>query len=94
MQTDAIRLPGALSIPSLPKADGRLARDFEAMLLAPMVDAMLPHAGAVFGESPGADVWRSQFAASIAGAMAERGVLGLGSLIETTLANHPKDGPA
>jgi hypothetical protein len=81
MKIEALTIPNALQAMSVRPADANLARDFEAMLLAPMVDAMLPDAGAVFGEGPGADVWRSQLATAIASAMGERGVLGLGEMV-------------
>jgi hypothetical protein len=71
-------------------ADAALARDFEAMVLAPMVETMLPEAGTFFGEGPGAAVWRAQLAGVIADAMAQRGGLGLSqTILQPSLAAEP-----
>jgi peptidoglycan hydrolase FlgJ len=60
-----------------PLFDARMARDFEAMVLRPMVQSMLPESEAVFGAGHGADVWKSFFADAIAGELAEHGGLGI-----------------
>jgi hypothetical protein len=57
-----------------------ITKAFEAMVLRPMVEAMLPEGGAVFGEGAGADVWRSFLAGALADAIAENGGTGLSKL--------------
>jgi hypothetical protein len=78
--------PAALRAPAV-AADASLARDFEAMVLAPMVETMLPEAGAFFGEGAGAAIWRAQLATVIADAMAERGGIGISDAVFDTRPN-------
>ncbi|MCU0831062.1 MAG: rod-binding protein [Rhizobiaceae bacterium] len=82
-------VPGAPQLPALVErsgsdfamADPKLGRAFEAMILRPMIDAMLPESEAVFGSGPGADVWKSFYADAMANEIAAHGGLGLARLL-------------
>ena len=68
------------STPSRATPDADTARAFEAMVLRPMLDAMVPEGGA-FGEDTGASAWRGMMIDAVANAVAETAPLGLGAML-------------
>jgi Rod binding domain-containing protein len=87
--------PTPVSTPHSPSAGAepssepgaRLAQDFEAAMLAPLMEAMLPAASsAVWGEE--GRMWRGLFAAELAGAVARSGGVGLAASVQEVLTNR------
>ena len=72
----------AAPAPRGPTADSRsdTAGAFEAMVLRPMVETMLP-AGAAFGTGTGSDAWRGMLVDALADTLAREGTLGLDGLL-------------
>ena len=60
------------------------ARAFEAMLLRPMVDAMVPRGGAM-GEGTGSGAWRDMLVGALSDEVARSGAIGLHALLPDTL---------
>lgn len=86
----AIAPVGATPTPLAPPAAftraSETAAEFEAMVLRPMVEAMVPHGGAM-GEGTGAGAWRSMMVDALSTELARSGALGLDALITDTLAS-------
>ena len=81
---DAVRFHSGLPEPgrtfgAAPSPD--ITAEFEAVLLRPMVSAMLPKAESVFGSGPSNGIWHGMMAETIATAWADREPLGLGAQI-------------
>ncbi|MEM7696305.1 MAG: rod-binding protein [Pseudomonadota bacterium] len=70
--------------PALPEPSDRaanVARDFEAAMLTPMMDALLPKAeGAVWG-GEGGKLWRGLYAEALAKSVAEAGGVGIADAV-------------
>jgi peptidoglycan hydrolase FlgJ len=65
----------------------QVAQDFEASLLGPMINEMMPkEASAVYGQGVAGDVWKSMLAEQIAHHLAKSGTLGLARRLFST---HP-----
>ena len=62
------------------------AKAFEALMIAQMVDIMLPDNDAVFGEGAGASVWRSMFVDVLSTQLADDIDLGVARQIEGALS--------
>jgi len=67
-----------------PTGDAKtVQKDFQAVVLTTMIEAMLPQdAQSVFGSGTAGSVWRSMLADKLAHQLAERDVLGLGGTLE------------
>jgi Rod binding domain-containing protein len=77
----SLEAPARAALPQ-PKAPGsETARAFEAMVLKPLVETMLPQSEAVYGSGPGADIWRSFMAGAVADALAASGSTGIADLL-------------
>ena len=74
---DAVTFSGRQTATPTPHAAGRdeTARAFEAMVMRPMVEAMLP--ATMGGEDTGATAWRSMMVDALANALAQSAPLGL-----------------
>ena len=71
--------PRAVNVTSaVPSRESQVVREFEAVLLRPMVDTMLPRGGA-FGEATGSDAWRGMLVDALSDTLARDGFLGLGA---------------
>lgn len=79
------RAPTPPAIPAASNRASETAAEFEAMVLRPMVEAMVPHDGAM-GEGTGAGAWRSIMVDALSTELARPGALGLDALITDTLA--------
>ena len=79
--------PGGTEPFAPPRAapDADTARAFEAMVLRPMLDAMVPEGGA-FGEDTGASAWRGMMIDAVANAVAETAPLGLHAMLPASVA--------
>jgi Rod binding domain-containing protein len=73
----------AVTHPSAPtvQAPRKAAQEFEAVFLRQWVEQILPQSEAVFGEGPGADVWRSFMAEAVASELARGGGFGLAAMV-------------
>ena len=69
--------------PRAPAVPPRTARAFEAMLLRPMVDAMVPRGGAL-GDETGSGAWRDMLVGALADEVARSGAIGLAALLPGT----------
>jgi flagellar protein FlgJ len=68
---------------------------FEAMMLSPLVNEMLPKdASDVFGSGTAGDMWRSMLAEQVSQQIAKSGRLGLGRRLFATHELAPRDGSA
>lgn len=66
-----------------------VARDFEAAMLGPMMEAMLPSEdAAVWGSGRGGHMWRSLFAQELAAEIARSGGVGIAELVEGFVAER------
>ena len=74
--------PGPDTLAPVRSHDARAeaARDFEAMVLRPMVETMLPE-GAAFGTGTGSEAWRGMLVDALADTLARDGTLGLGAIL-------------
>jgi len=80
------------ALPSPAASATALGRDFEAAMLAPLVEAMLPpEGGAAWGE--GGAIWRGLFAAELAGEIARAGGVGLASTVDGLVAGRREGRP-
>ncbi|MEN0000098.1 MAG: hypothetical protein AAF940_04375 [Pseudomonadota bacterium] len=79
--------------PTVQAAADSPAKAFEALMIAQMVDIMLPYNDAVFGEGAGASVWRSMFVDVLSTQLADDIDLGVARQIEGALnAAAPEKG--
>lgn len=78
---------------AVPKSGDRLtkvAQDFEASLLTPLVNEMMPkESSAYFGQGNTGDIWKSMLSEQIAHQLAKSGTLGLARRL---FATHPIEG--
>ena len=63
-----------------PSVPSETAQAFEAMLLRPMVDAMVPRGGAL-GEGTGSGAWRDMLVGALADEVARSGAIGFETLL-------------
>ena len=54
-----------------------ISKDFDAMMLRPLLDAMLPRSEAVHGGGAGGETWRSMLVDALARDWAERGAFAI-----------------
>ncbi|NJR12994.1 MAG: hypothetical protein HC779_00030 [Phyllobacteriaceae bacterium] len=76
----------AAQAPQPKAASDKAAQEFEAVFLRQWVEQILPQSEAVFGEGPGADVWRSFMAEAVAGELARSGGFGLAAMVLPDIA--------
>ena len=81
--------PGATRPTATPAVPAETARAFEAMLLRPMIDAMVPRGGAL-GEEAGSDAWRDMLVGALADEVARSGAIGLDALLPSPVAENAR----
>lgn len=59
-----------------PPAASSVGVEFEATILRPLIETMLPQSDTVFGDGPESDVWRGMLADTLARELAEAGGFG------------------
>lgn len=83
------RLPADAATAARVTEATKVGTDFEAAMLTPMVEALLPDDdAAIWGGSAG-KLWRGVFAESVARAIAEGGGIGVGALVVERLDAVP-----
>lgn len=85
--------PFALPVePPVSREPSALGREFEAAMLTPLVEAMLPpEDAAVWGEGGG--MWRGLFAAELGAGIARAGGIGLAAMVEEIVAARRETRP-
>ena len=68
----------------------RISIEFEATMLRPLVEVMLPRSETAFGTGIAGESWRGMFADALAREIAEAGGIGLARLVDASAAG---DGP-
>ena len=88
-KTDATPPAPTVALPARtasPASAAEAYEAFEGLALATMIDAALPESKALFGEGPGADVWKSMLAEQIGLQMARVGGIGLAEQLASSAA--------
>lgn len=67
-------------------APTKLSTDFEAAMLAPLMEAMLPDERSAFWGGGGGRAWRGLFAQEIAAEIARAGGIGLAGAVDDVIA--------